>query len=348
MFKKFLTVLLVVVTVGGFALYYGCAPKGTPAPTPKTEELPPAQSFAVNDPYAEIIYNSEWVKFLYNGITERTQGRMKFDIYWAGGLGYKPAEGLRVVSQGVVPFGESFVEQYAAELPEFAQGALPMLFSNPREFEKFRVKFEDRLEKVLLEKYNVVLVVSMPQMGQSIITTKPVKTVEDFKGMKIRMIVEHGALWLKTLGAIAVDVPIGDLYTSLQRKVVDGAAIYPLALYDYKFGEVCKYQPIYHYCTGWWIFYCNKDMYNALPPLFKQAIKDMRQPTWEYAMKRMDTGYPETIKAIKDMGVDFTELPPSEMEKARAAAKPIWEEYCAKKGPTAVEGLKIAKEVLGR
>jgi TRAP-type transport system periplasmic protein len=71
--------------------------------------------------------------------------------------------------------------------------------------------------------------------------SKPVRTLEDMKGMKIRTPSAAQSAQLEALGAIPIDMPAGQIYNALERGVVDASMIPMSAALDFKLIEVAKY-----------------------------------------------------------------------------------------------------------
>ncbi len=71
-------------------------------------------------------------------------------------------------------------------------------------------------------------------------TKKPVKTLDDLKGMKIRC-TGMAAKIVTALGGVPVAMPMGETYDALSRAVVDGSMAPQESLQGWKWGEVVKY-----------------------------------------------------------------------------------------------------------
>jgi TRAP-type C4-dicarboxylate transport system substrate-binding protein len=71
--------------------------------------------------------------------------------------------------------------------------------------------------------------------------SKPIRTLEDLKGMKIRTPSAAQSAQLTALGAIPVDIPANQIYNNLDRGVIDASMIPMSAALDFKLIEVAKY-----------------------------------------------------------------------------------------------------------
>lgn len=127
------------------------------------------------------------------------------------------------------------------------------------------------------DKANLVAFERMWDNGfrQTLSVTKPIRTVEDFKGFKIR--VPPSPLWtsmFKGLGASPVTVPWGETYTALQTKVADGLENPLAGIYFAKMHEVGKFlSSTNHMWDGFW-FLANKKSFEAMPAATRDIIRE--------------------------------------------------------------------------
>jgi len=168
------------------------------------------------------------------------------------------------------------------------------------------------------------------------------------KGKKIRVLTEAESEFYKAVGAIPVTIMFPELWSSFERGVIDGMDFYHMGLLDMKFHEVTKYVPIRTVRINWDMVVVNKELWDSLPREWQDVFKELKEPYLQYALNDLKTQYETTKKKCEELGVDFTPLPASEMERARELAIPIWEAYANKYGKQAQKALKIAREVTGR
>jgi len=112
--------------------------------------------------------------------------------------------------------------------------------------------------------------------GESIITKKPIRTLDDCKNLKIRAPESFAAVW-KGLGANVLTIPGAEVYTALSTGLVDAADwSSPAANYRLKFHEVAKYysKPGDYYLGGLCDFFMRMDKWNALPDDIKAIMID--------------------------------------------------------------------------
>jgi TRAP-type mannitol/chloroaromatic compound transport system substrate-binding protein len=169
---------------------------------------------------------------------------------------------------------------------------------------------------------------------EEIWSKRPIKTLDDIKGLKIRTAGLGSELWQK-LGASVVILPGGEVLPALQRGLID-AAEYVDAAFDYAAGfhEVCKYRfgPPIHMSNNIYQLVIKTNSWKTLPPDLKAIVE-------KAAMAATFQGYADwwqdTIKfnkKIEEYGTITTKLSKADQARARALTMEIINEG-AKKNP---------------
>jgi len=153
---------------------------------------------------------------------------------------------------------------------------------------------------------------------------KKITNIEDFKGLKMRMPGLGGKV-LSKIGASPVLISGGELYTSLERGVID-ATEWMGPFHDYKMGfhEIAKY----YYYPGWHEagtqleFTVNKEKYEALPDDLQEIVRSacMRVNDWLlYTLEYQNALFLEKIKIETD--VEILNFPAEVLQALRIAAE---------------------------
>ena len=167
---------------------------------------------------------------------------------------------------------------------------------------------------------------------EEIWSKKPINTLEDIKGMKIRAAGLSMDLWEK-LGASVVLLPGGEILPALQRGLIDGTEMLE-ASYDYTLGlhEVCKYRfgPPVHMSNNIFQLLIKTKSWKALP-------EDLQIIVEKAAMAATFQGYADfwqdTIefnKKIEEFGIITSKLSKEDQAKCRELAYQILDEKSAK------------------
>src|SRR4030042_2273044 len=171
-------------------------------------------------------------------------------------------------------------------------------------------------------------------LGNHIISrNKLFKTMDDFKGVKIRA--TGGALapeQLKLLGAVPVTMPVTEVYLNFQKGVMDAVVgNWELTIFTklYEVGQYYTYVPVNGFVISSLI---NKAKWNSLPQDIQQII-NKQSGLWrseELGYQQFDSAFDRAKKLIKDKGFQMTEyiVSPEEMQKwIKVSAYPLWDKW---------------------
>jgi TRAP-type transport system periplasmic protein len=161
-----------------------------------------------------------------------------------------------------------------------------------------------------------------PTMVQYISTRKPVRSLEDMKGLQIRVPSKEMGDLMKDLGAAPAFMSTADFVIGMDKGTVDGGTIQPLAIEENKLGGKIKYvlelslgavTPI--------MLIMNKDAFSHLPPDLQAIMEKNCESGKEGSIKLWVDAYDLALKYFKAEGVEVVRLSPQE----RARWMPIVE-----------------------
>lgn len=158
-------------------------------------------------------------------------------------------------------------------------------------------------------------------------TVKPVRSLEDLKGMQVRI---SGSLTpiLKKLGASPVGMAMSEVPESLQTGIIDGSISSREVLLDLKLAETVKYTTDYPLAINTFVAVMNKEVWESLPADVQKAIDDLGPEMAVFTGKYMDNHVQEALKwSQEEEGLEIISL--SEEEKARwdEIIKPLQDDY---------------------
>ncbi len=181
-------------------------------------------------------------------------------------------------------------------------------------------------------KFGLTAISFIPQgkHGYQIILRDPVGPTGDLKGLKIRGTTTYHPL-LKALGASPVVLAPTDVYTSLEKGVVDGAAWPTVGVVDMKWPEVAKHFVLPAYGISTLEIFVNTNAFNRLSPEDKKVLLDVGQKMEVRIWNEYDKLADEEIVAMKKAGMKEARL--SKENEARLGslfAEGVWELAIAK------------------
>lgn len=143
---------------------------------------------------------------------------------------------------------------------------------------------------------------------------KNIKTLEGLKGLKIRVFGIYEPI-VRAIGASPMSLPIGDVYTAMQRGVIDGLITNPPACKQYGLYEVTKAVISPGFLQMSAAMYMNKDVWNKLSKKAQDVVLEEARNA-EIIGKREVTKLTDADYelAIKD-GIKVIELSPEESDK---------------------------------
>ncbi|MHB8765292.1 MAG: TRAP transporter substrate-binding protein DctP [Deferrisomatales bacterium] len=170
-----------------------------------------------------------------------------------------------------------------------------------------------------------------PGLGFQIHLNKPIETA-DLKGLKIRCSPTHTA-FIKRLNGAPVVIPPPDVYTSLERGVVDGYVWVEGLIRDWGWHTVTKYVVTPAVYNGVNIVLVNRDAWNKLPPNLQQVLAKSMEQGERAAMERGSAHVASEMKAYEAAGIKIIALPAPEAEKFKKAAHDALAEIMVQKSP---------------
>jgi len=274
-------------------------------------------------------------------VKERTNGRIVVEVFHSKQLGEEAAviEQVQLGAIDMTRVSISAVSSFVRDLDAFQ---LPYLY---RDADHMWKVLNGPIGEEILKKheaFNFVGVGWFESGSRNFYTKKPVKTVGDLKGMKIR--VQQAPLMVgmvEALGAVATPLPYGEVYSALQTGVVDGAENnWPSYLTTSHF-EVAKY----------WI----SDEHTRVPEITvgsKKIFDKMSKEDRAIVLKAMKDAQPFQFKlwvdfekvaekAVRDKGSTITTVSPQEKQKFMDAMKPVY----AKQPPEIMAVVKKIRDV---
>lgn len=345
--KGILFVALALVFVVGIVIS-GCAapapapaPKPGPAPTPAPKVYEwKLQTFL---PAGMERYQVD-LGYLAKMVSDYTQGRIKITNYPVGALVPLP-DMLTATRDNVIQMCNSVGSHWAGVIPvgnvEFS---MPMAYQTADD--SWTVMWYRGMQDLIQKAYNekgVYYLGFQTPMGNRIMTTKPVRTVSDFKGLKVRALGTF-ATFAEKLGMSPVNIPMTEVYLALKLGTIEGAITGFDVHYDQKHQEVAKYMtlPKPSFAEPLNIL-INLKEWNALPDDLK-SILTLVLRDWSHwgGMVIEPPRMQKVMDGMKAAGVEITQLSPDEALKMQIAAVEVWDEW-AKKDDYSAKGVAILK-----
>ena len=235
----------------------------------------------------------EWTQ----SVEKRTNGRVQFELTSLPELGLGGAETIRLLKTGVVDITETYGGYVAGELPLIEILEMPGIFPDPETAKKAILAWKPTEAKILDEKANAVLLAMALYPDQALFSKKPLRKLEDFKGLKTRVHSVALSSLVAGLGGEPLTVAFAETYTALERGTLDAAISGTKPGFGLRWYEVSKYLvgPISmrpHVALA-----INKDTWKRLP-------SDIQSIMREEAEKLVESKAFEAIEAWNKEGIE--------------------------------------------
>ncbi|MCR4443436.1 MAG: TRAP transporter substrate-binding protein [Peptococcaceae bacterium] len=353
MFKKKPLVVVVVLIVIGllFVALGGCTSKssGDKAQSQSTASKPQVieLKFSHHDPTTGSTHlgAQEWAKL----VEEKAQGTVKITIYPAETLA-KTKDSYDALIGGVSDIGWIATAYYPGRFPMTEAAELPFLgFSSVEQ--AYKVLWDlynntDYIKKEFSEAKVLLMYSTTPNVD--IGSNKPIRTLEDLKGLKIATIPLNMINFLKQAGALPASLSAPDIYEGMQRGVVNAYIMPWAATKNFRYAEVSKYHTNVRFSIGVRWVAMNKKTWESLPDVAKKAFEECGGVYGASVFaKPMQQAEDTVIKEIKDnKEKTYLELTPEEEKRWKQVAKEaIWEKWIKDKEGQNLPGKAVLEEV---
>ncbi len=290
--------------------------------------------------HAEVI--DPWVK----EVEKATEGRVKITIFPGATLA-KPGDLYDSAVTAIADFVYTLPAYSPGKFPLTEGPELPFLFGSAKHITDTLYGLWDRFPEFRKEYGETKMCWIWAGDPGQLFTKKPVRTMADLKGMKIRV---HGPATkdlATAFGASPITSPVGEQYEMLKRGVIDGVFTPWSASLHFRLYEVTSHATIMNAYVPIMVSVMNKETFEKLSPKDKKILEDMMGKKMaikgaviydDLALKSVDTH--------KKAGIQVYELPPAEMEKWRVAADPLYKAWITKMEGKGLPGKKFFDEMI--
>ena len=267
-------------------------------------------------------------------VADKSGGKMKIQNFFDAALGGDlPAiQQLRTGTLDMIVTSPSY---FTGMVPAAALWDLPFFFADEKEAD---ATLDGKAGKLLAEKLPAVGIVHLTYYDVGFRHTTnskhPIRRMEDLNGVKIRSAQSPVVLeTFKALGGFAVAMPFAEIYSALENKTIDGQENSIGLTETTKFYEVQKYLSLTQHQYGPAMMIYSKQLFDKLAPQEQAVLRDCASASRESQRANNRKQMTEALGRMKAKGLQVNDLAPAEMERMRAAARPVQEKYLKELGP---------------
>jgi TRAP-type C4-dicarboxylate transport system substrate-binding protein len=259
-------------------------------------------------------------------VEKESNGKIRVEKYY-GGVLHSAKDGFKAAVNDISDFTPAYTMYQAGSFRLHHVLGLPFAFPNAAVASRVAEELYPKYFKKEYEAMGVYLANYSVTGAYNLFTKKPVRTLEDLKGMKIRSSGGSGTTMIKALGGTPVTTPAPEAYASFQRGVVDGVAFYDTGAIGYRIHEVSGYVTELKMNNSPLAYAFNRKTFDSFPPEVKRFMYAMLRRLNQMSGNSFDEHDLLSRKVIEEMGVKVIKPPPEELAKWKTAVEPMWEEF---------------------
>ncbi len=275
-------------------------------------------------------------QFVVDEIAKRTDGAVKIEIFHGGALG-GPGEMIELVGSGAVDIGNFPVSYFFSQFPVSSlNGSMPMLFETAADTAQLTRESYEQIGEIKAEmdaaNLRPFLYRGLPQYR--LVCTKPVETLADFEGLKVRTYGTFHPMLFQAFGAVPVNMELGETYDGLQRGTVDCVYLNYQTASLFKLFEVAKYTSDAEFgATPLFLTYLNKDTWESWSEEFQTLFNEVVAEAETKANAEIEAEEASGLQVLLDNGVQMIAFKDqAKMEAEAPDFLELWVERVAEAG----------------
>lgn len=270
-------------------------------------------------------------------LAQKSGGKMTVKHFPGGVLG-GDVQVLSAVQGGTIDLTSMNTGILQGQIKEFAIVDLPYLFNTGKEAD---MVLDGPLGKQMTDLMPAKGMVNLGfwDLGFRNLTNskKVVKAVDDIAGLKVRVV--QSPTYLDTwtaLGANAVPMPITEVYTAMEQKMIDGHEN-PFSVIEInKFYEVQKYLTVSNHMYNPQSFFMSKKTWDKLNADEQKVVMEAAKEATVWQRQFSRDSQDKALASLKAK-MEVNALSPEELVKFRTKVKPVIDKYSTSIGPDFVK-----------
>ncbi|KKI94163.1 C4-dicarboxylate ABC transporter [Bacillus sp. SA1-12] len=258
-------------------------------------------------------------------VNERTDGRIKIEVFPSAQLGEEKAV-IEQVQLGAIEFTRVNASPLAEFNKEFSVLSLPYVFESDEHLWKFLEGETGNQMLDNLEDSRMKGLAYYSSGARSFYSSKPIKSLEDMKGQKIRVQQSKVNIDLvSALGASATPMPYGEVFSALETGVIDGAENNYPSFVSSNHYQSAKHMILDTHQRTPEVLLISKAAWDKLSEDDQKMLKQAALDSVKTQREAWDKWEKESEQKLRDAGVTITEV--EDLAPWKEAVKPVVEQY---------------------
>lgn len=259
-------------------------------------------------------------KAMADNVYEKTDGKIKIVVVTGGALGDERGS-VELCSQGDLDIASAANSVLTNFIPEMDILDQPYLWENEEQAHAaVDGAVGDLIEKSAKEKLNVHVIGYLESGFRDTFSQKPIKSIEDFKGVKIRtMQNEYHMAAFQAFGAMPTAMAYNEVFTALQQGTIDACENAVSNCLSNGYYEVTKNVTYSHHAFSYIPVMMSDKAWNMIPDDLKDEFMAGCEEGYKAERQYLKDANEDAVKELKEKGVKFWEIDMNELKSAYEA-----------------------------
>jgi tripartite ATP-independent transporter DctP family solute receptor len=251
-------------------------------------------------------------------------GRHNIKVFNKGALGSEK-ETIDQTKIGALDFTRVNISPMNAICSKTQVPTMPFLFSSVQHMRKV---LDGPIGEEILkdcEQHGFIGLAFYDSGARSVYGKKPVKSLADAKGLKIR--VQQSDLWValvSAMGANATPMPIGEVYTGLKTGLIDAAENNVPSYEGFKHFEAVKFYSKTEHSMAPEVLLMSKLVYDKLPKADQDMVRAAAKASVAFQRKRWDEQEAKSLAMVKAAGAEIVEVDKASFQRVMG---PVYDKF---------------------
>ena len=326
--KKFIALLLSLAMVLSLCSLTACGKRGGEGDTNKDGDTADAKyTLTIGHVYTEDSIEHKQMAKIKELVEEKTNGACQVKIFANEQLGDEQNIAEQCVTGACdMGFSEGSVWATVTNKPEFAVFGLPFQYSNIDAAKEVTANLiRPELNKIADGTGLYVLGNVYSGFRHMLSVKSPIKTLDDLKGMKIRVQQTEVAIsMVRALGAEATPMDYAEVFQGLQTGIVDGAENDFVSYYTSGHYEVAKYYSLDQHMAPPAVLLMSKASWDKMTEAQQEAVRKAAYEAAVWQRQAMQDYQLESRAACEAAGCEIIEV---DVPSFQAAVASVYDEY---------------------
>jgi TRAP-type transport system periplasmic protein len=278
-------------------------------------------------------------------VKKRTNGRVEITVFPGASL-CKPPQQYECTRDGISDLSWAVTGWTPNRFPMSSVIELPFMHRTAAVGSQMLADLYDPYIKKEWDEV-VLLAMNVHAAGHIHTHSKPVRTLDDFKGLTVRTPTAVVGDLLDLLGATKVGMPITGVYEAMSNRVIDAFAVPFEALTPFRLHEVSRYHTEVGMYTTAFATMINRKKFESLPPDVRKVLVETTSKEsgyWKRIGESWDRAEVAGRKAVVDRKNEIYVLPKEERRRWREAARPLDDRWAGELEAKGLPGKALLRE----